>query len=242
MKATARVFLLISIFLSLHLLSVAQEKEETVKKTTTTRRINFFAGVHGGPTYCTYYTNAYTILKQYTLSPKGGCIAGFFVQKNILPHWAWNVELNYELTTYTMTPDKTLRHLPYTGPYYYYNHGQLNRIQIDNHLIRVPLSLEYKITTGRTALFIRAGGYIGTVLRSATHSFYGEKVFDRGYEHDRDWTNPRGIQYGAVGGLGLDCVLNKRLHLIVELRDHVALNNLQNEETNALGVLVGLAY
>jgi hypothetical protein len=240
MKPISTVFILI-ILQSFS--SFGQEKTETVKEGTTKKNINFFAGMHGGPTHCTYYTSKSEILRQYTLTPRTGVITGFFVQKDINTRLAWTAELDYELITYTMTPDKILRNVFYTGGYhYYYSQGPLQRIQVNNNLIRVPLSLEYKITAGRAALFIRAGGYINTTLRSCTTRIYENPMPGSKYIRDKDWTNPRGVQYGAVGGLGLDRKLSDRLHFIIEIRDHVALNNIKTEETNAIGLLVGLMY
>jgi hypothetical protein len=141
-----------------------------------------------------------------------------------------------------MTPDKTLRNLPYTDLSYYYGHSPLSGVQVNNSLVQVPIGLKYKITTGRTALFISTGGYIGTNLRSSTTNVYGNKKERSGYSYQKHWANPRGVQYGAVGGLGLDRRLNKRLHLMVEIRDQVALNNIKNKRTNVIGLLAGLMY
>jgi hypothetical protein len=79
MTLNAPAFLLISVFLSFHVLSIAQEKETTVKEEDTTKKaIKFFAGFHGGPSYCNYYTNEYVILKQYILTPQGWIHCRFY--------------------------------------------------------------------------------------------------------------------------------------------------------------------
>jgi hypothetical protein len=237
MKLKTPVYALLFIFQFLSLLAISQEKEEEKVEN------KFAMGIHAGPTLCTFKTNEPEISRLYTLTARAGFISGIFMQYNLTPRLAGNAELNYELTGYTMVPESASIYIyhppPGSGP-------KLLRTKISNYFFSIPLTLKYRVTTGRTAFFINAGGYINMKLKSSKTDFY--ENYGSGNEKEQRGktgayaSQANTIQYGAVAGFGLDTRINKHLNFTLEIRDHFALNNIKNEETNAVGLLVGLIF
>jgi hypothetical protein len=234
MKLKAPVYSLLFIFQFLGLLAISQGKEEEKVEN------KFALGIHAGPTLCTFETKEPAILNKYAVTARAGYISGIVIQYNFTPRLAGNAELNYELAGYTLVPEGAayIYHPPPgSGP-------TILRTKISNYFFSIPLTLKYKITKGRTAFFVNAGGYINMKLKSCKTDFYENYGSDNGKEKKGETgsyaSQANTIQYGAVAGFGLDTRINKHLHFILEVRDHCALNNINNEETNAVGLLVGL--
>jgi hypothetical protein len=214
-------------FLFLAIYTNAQEQEER----------KFAIGIHAAPTYVTIHLEQQRHLKNNQYKPVTGCIAGISGQFNFSPRVALHAELNYEKTGSVFLPNYT--NASDTWPCFV---PIVVKIVTNTNSITLPVSLKFNfIQRNKILVFANAGTFVSYTYSNdiTTYNYFGGKSGS----HDT-YSYKMGNNYdpGALVGLGTDIALSKRIHLTLEVRDHLNLRDIKLIKANAAGLLTGLSF
>jgi hypothetical protein len=208
-----------------------------------TKERKFTIGIHAGPTDVTMHFKASPTYNSYSYKPFTGLIAGISGQFNFCSHVALHVELNYEKTGFIFFP-APLVYIDIVGPdgLIHSVPGKFKTVTTNNN-ITLPVSLKFNfIQKNSIRVFVNAGTFI-----NYTYSFNKVDYYDDGHKyHVYSARSSKLIinnyDPGALLGIGTDITLYKRMHLTVEIRDHLNLRAVDFTRSNAVGLLTGLTF
>jgi hypothetical protein len=200
----------------------------------------FAIGMHVAPTCSTINFNSDMVNDPAGYKPLIGCITGISGQFNFCPRLALHAELNYEKTGYIYSPSSPLVYNDMSyAPHIYY---ALSKSVVSINHITLPVSLKFNfVKRTNICVFVNAGTYVNYTYSYNINNYYGNGSESHLYD---SYSYKQGNSYGpgALLGLGTDIRLCKRMHLTLEVRDHLNLKDIDLVRSNAVGLLTGLSY
>lgn len=188
----------------------------------------FSIGIHGGPSFVSWYNNSGKGLYNSRLELMQG---GVGAQYTIKPWFILCTEINYE---------RKGRNLSFGNAVLYDgvpNHPILVFKGTLDYIV-IPMVAKFKLGKKKISCFVNGGTYLGCLVKAELYSFPNGKDSPSNYNR---------FDIGLVNGLGIDIAIRKHFQFSIELRNNLGIrkvlkNEIANSKNESFALLLGLAY